>query len=411
MTWWTQQNITNKYDAIIADGAIRSGKTLSMSVSFILWAMNTFNNYSFGICGKTVTSCDRNVLTPLFNVISSMMSYKYVQSKNYIDITYNNKSNRFYVFGGKDEGSAALVQGVTLAGILFDEVALMPRSFVEQALARCSVDGRKFWFNCNPEHPLHWFYNEWILKSSEKKAIHLHFLMDDNPSLSKGMKEDYKTLFSGTFYERFILGLWVRAEGLIFPQFTKETHCIDTSKLEFISYILSCDYGIVNPFSCGLWGLCEGIWYRIDEYYYNSRTEPEQLTDGEHYENVLKLVGDRTIRKMIIDPSAASFIQLVRKKGKFNILQANNDVAYGIAKTREALLLKKVMFDNKCHNSIKEFQTYKWNDKADKDVPIKEFDHAMDEIRYFVVSEIKSRPLGIVQTNNNLKSFINYGRK
>lgn len=131
----------------------------------------------------------------------------------------NGKYNDFYIFGGKDEGSQDLIQGLTLAGVLFDEVALMPQSFVEQATLRCSVEGAKMWFNCNPGSPYHWFKTEYLDNLEEKNAIHLHFTMDDNLSLSDKVKERYKRSYTGVFYERFILGLWVLAEGLIYKLF------------------------------------------------------------------------------------------------------------------------------------------------------------------------------------------------
>ena len=101
--------------------------------------------------------------------------------------------------------------------MFLDEVALMPQSFVNQALARCSVKGSKYWFNCNPEGPNHWFKVEWIDKKKEKNILHLHFTMDDNPSLDEETKDRYKRMFVGVFYQRFILGLWVLAEGIIYP--------------------------------------------------------------------------------------------------------------------------------------------------------------------------------------------------
>ena len=162
LSWWKVDGIKDKYDAIIADGSVRSGKTVSMSISFIFWAMATFADCNFAICGKTVGSCRRNVIKPLINMLKHRYDIKDKRSENLLIISKDGKSNTFYIFGGKDESSQDLIQGVTLAGVLFDEVALMPRSFVEQALARCSVEGARFWFNCNPDNPNHWFYREWI---------------------------------------------------------------------------------------------------------------------------------------------------------------------------------------------------------------------------------------------------------
>ena len=194
MNWWSDTHYKD-HDAIICDGAVRSGKTLSMSLGFVLWASYSFNGGSLAICGKTVTSLRRNVITPLLPILRS---YGFIciekVSRSYIDLTFLGNTNRFYLFGGKDEGSASLIQGMTLSGVFLDEAALMPRSFVEQALARCSVSGSKMWFNCNPDNPAHWFYNEWIKKAKEKHALYVHFTMDDNPSLSESLKERYKRL-------------------------------------------------------------------------------------------------------------------------------------------------------------------------------------------------------------------------
>ena len=250
LTWWNSEK-DKHHDAIICDGAVRSGKTLCMSLSFVAWAMATFNNSSFALCGKTITSLKRNVTTPLISLLKSFgFSCLERISKNYIDITFKNRTNRFYVFGGKDESSAALIQGMTLSGVMLDEVALMPRSFVEQALARCSVTGSKLWFNCNPEHPYHWFYKEWIEKANEKNALYLHFTMKDNPSLSPEIIERYNSLYSGVFYERFILGKWTAVTGLVYPMFDKEKHVVKFSPI-CSEYVVSCDYGTVNPSSFG----------------------------------------------------------------------------------------------------------------------------------------------------------------
>lgn len=219
LSWWKVDGIKDKYDAVIADGSVRSGKTVSMSISFVFWAMATFTDCNFALCGKTVRSCRRNVIKPLINMLKHRYDIKDKRSENLLTISKDGKSNTFYIFGGKDESSQDLIQGVTLAGVLLDEVALMPRSFVEQALARCSIEGARFWFNCNPDNPNHWFYREWVLKAPEKHALRLKFLIDDNLSLSDKVKQRYYSLYQGTFYRRFILGEWVIAEGLVYQDY------------------------------------------------------------------------------------------------------------------------------------------------------------------------------------------------
>lgn len=384
--WWCQDSPYKDCDAIICDGAVRSGKTLCMSISFILWSLSAFNGSDFAICGKTVRGVRRNVVSPLLATLRELgFGVQEKLSANLIELEYGGVKNRYYLFGGRDESSAALIQGITLAGVLFDEVALMPRSFVEQAIARCSLNGSKFWFNCNPEHPGHWFYREWILKCKEKNALYLHFKMEDNPSLSKKMLERYKSLYSGAFYRRFVEGEWVAAQGAVYPFMTDEMFC-EVPWCEFEDYAVSVDYGTVNPASFGLWGLLGGVWYRIDEYYFDSRKEGFQRTDEEHYRELERLCDGKQISAVTVDPSAASFIEVIRRHGKFSVIPARNNVLDGIRQCAAALKEKRIVICRNCADSVREFSLYRWNENSTNDVPIKENDHAMDDIRYFVTT-------------------------
>ncbi len=384
LCWWMPQSPLSGYDAIICDGAVRSGKTLCMSVSFIAWAFSAFSDRSFALCGKTISSLRRNVVTVILPVLRELgfeCDEKY--SKNLIEITYGGATNRFYLFGGKDEGSAALIQGMTLAGVLLDEVTLMPRSFVEQALARCSVEGSKLWFNCNPEHPMHWFHEEWIKKKDEKNCCYLHFTMKDNPSLTPAIIRRYERLYSGAFYERFVLGKWVAAQGCVYPMFSQEKHVVHPPGC-YEKYYISCDYGTVNPSSFGLWGENGGKWYRIREYYFDSRSEGNQKTDSEHYAALCELADGLTVEAVIVDPSAASFMECIRRDGKFTVIPAKNDVIDGIRRVSDCLKDGRILFSPDCKASIREFGLYRWESSSSKDTVRKENDHAMDDIRYFV---------------------------
>lgn len=384
--WWCKNSPYCDCDAIICDGAVRSGKTLCMSISFILWSLYAFSGKDFAICGKTVRGVRRNVITPLLSTLRELgFGVNEKLSANMIEISNGSVKNRFYLFGGRDESSAALIQGITLAGVLFDEVALMPRSFVEQALARCSVSGSKFWFNCNPEHPGHWFYREWILKKQEKNALYLHFKMEDNPSLSQKMLKRYKSLYSGSFYQRFVEGRWVAAQGAVYPFMTDEMFA-SVPNFDFEDYAVSCDYGTVNPASFGLWGLHGGVWYRIDEYYFASREQGFQRTDEEHYAELERLCDGRKISAITIDPSAASFIEVVKRHGKFKVIPAKNNVLDGIRETAAALKDKRIVICKNCQGAVREFGLYRWSTSSINDSPIKENDHAMDDIRYFVTT-------------------------
>lgn len=389
LNWWCNSSLFKSCDAIICDGAVRSGKTVCMSISFILWSFSQFSDSSFAICGKTITSLKRNVIVPLISVLLSLgFSVREKKSQNLIEIGKGKRINRYYLFGGRDESSASLIQGMTLCGILLDEVALMPRSFVEQALARCSVNGSKFWFNCNPENPHHWFYTEWIKKSKEKNCLYLHFLMNDNPSLSQQIIKRYESLYSGAFYERFVLGKWVAVDGLVYPFFSEKEHIAKAVPENCSQYYISCDYGTVNPASFGLWGLNNGVWYRLREFYHDSKAKGFQMTDKEYYEELVRLADNRHIDAVIVDPSAASFMECIRREGRFRVIPAKNNVSDGIRQVSEKLKTKSIMIGSSCVDSIREFSMYRWDSNSVKDTPRKEYDHAMDDIRYFVATAL-----------------------
>lgn len=382
MLWWQMPQYKD-LEGIIGDGSIRSGKTLSMSDGFILWSMASFNGQAFALCGKTIESLRRNVIIPMTtNWLEGLFIVKEHRSQNYIEVMQGNRSNRYYLFGGRDESSASLIQGITLAGVLFDEVALMPRSFVEQALARCSIQSSKFWFNCNPEHPEHWFNKEWVCKSQEKKVLHLHFTMEDNYSLTDTIKSRYESLYTGVFYDRYIRGLWCVAEGLVYPNF-----CVGKNTTDIIpaygEYYISVDYGTLNPFSAGLWCVDGQKATRLAEYYHDGRAKKELRTDEEYYQELEKLAGDRPIRFIVVDPSAASFIECIKRHGKYIARKASNEVIDGIRVTANMLNSDKIQIHNSCTDSIREFGLYRWDEKNTVDKVLKENDHAMDDIRYF----------------------------
>lgn len=388
LTWWLPNSPVHDKDGIIADGAIRSGKTLSMSLSYVMWAMCTFNGQNLGMCGKTIGSFRRNVLFWLKLMLRSR-GYGVADHRadNLVVVTKGDITNYFYIFGGKDERSQDLIQGITLAGCFFDEVALMPESFVNQATGRCSVDGSKFWFNCNPDGPYHWFKVNWIDKLDLKNLLYLHFTMDDNLSLSEKIKARYSSMYSGVFYDRYIRGLWVVAEGVIYDMFDKVKHIVDSiTDLIKDTYYVSCDYGTQNATVFLLW--CKnttGKWICIKEYYYSGRDETEQKTDTEYADDLKEFLGDIKPKAIVIDPSAASFIAELRKRG-YTIKKAKNDVLDGIRYVATLLNQGSIAFSSDCKNTILEFNSYIWDAKASEkgeDKPIKQHDHAMDAVRYF----------------------------
>ena len=384
LAWWCAPE-TRDREAIICDGAVRSGKTLCLGLSFFCWAMGSFRGQRFGLCGKTAASLRRNLLETVRPALEELgFRWEERVSRNQVKVRFGGWENTFYLFGGKDEGSAALIQGVTLAGVLLDEVALMPRSFVEQAVARCSVEGSRLWFSCNPEGPEHWFYREWVRRAEKRNALYLHFTMADNPALSPAVRRRYERGFSGTFYRRFVLGEWAAAQGRVYD-FFDESWVRPAPEGEMEQWRISCDYGTANPASFGLWGLREGVWYRVKEYYYDSRLRGAQKTDGEYAAALSELAGGRPVEKVIVDPSAASFIELLRREG-WRVEKADNDVLAGIRTTAELLRKGRLVICAPCTDAIREFSLYCWDEKAVGDRVKKVHDHAMDDIRYFAVS-------------------------
>lgn len=392
LTWWCQNSPVNEKDGIIADGAIRSGKTVSMSLSFVMWAMSSFDGQNFAMCGKTIGSFRRNVLFWLKLMLYSRgYSITDHRADNLLVVRKNGKENYFYIFGGKDERSQDLIQGITLAGVFFDEVALMPESFVNQATGRCSVKGSKFWFNCNPDGPYHWFKVNWIDKCKEKNILYLHFTMDDNLSLAEDIKKRYRSMYTGVFFKRYILGLWAVAEGIIYDMFSKEKHTKDIK--EFFRILIngnryvSCDYGTQNATVFLLWNKGrDGKWYCIREYYYSGRDKAKQKTDSEYADDLKEWLEGIQIKAIIVDPSAASFIAELRKRG-YKVLKAKNDVLDGIRLVGTMLNLEQLVFASSCKETIKEFASYVWDEKAlerGEDKPTKQHDHCLDACRYFV---------------------------
>lgn len=394
MNWWMPGGVYAGKEAIVCDGAVRSGKTLAMGLGFFLWAMSSFRDRRFALCGKTIAAVRRNVLSEILPHLGTMgAKWKEKRTENRIIMDFLGSSNEFYLFGGRDESSAGLIQGMTLAGILMDEVVLMPRSFVEQACARCSVTGSRMWFNCNPAGPGHWFYRQWILESEARNALHLHFTMQDNPSLSEQVRLRYQRLYTGVFYRRYILGQWAQAEGRVYDFFEPEM-IGSVPQGRFEKWYVSIDYGTVNPTSMGLWGLREGVWYRVREFYFDSRAKQRQMTDGEYAAQLEVLTQGKQIEAVIVDPSAASFIQLLKRQ-HWRVRPAKNDVLSGIRATAQALKSGKIVICDSCSDCLREIEEYVWDLRSGQgDRVKKEHDHAMDDMRYFVATVLQTRQEG-----------------
>lgn len=403
LTWWMPESPYHDMDAIICDGSVRAGKTVAMCLSYVIWATETFDGENLGMAGKTISALRRNVIIPLKRMLKSR-GYRVDEhlTSNSITISRNGHANEFYLFGGRDERSQDLIQGITLAGMFFDEVALMPESFVNQATARCSADGAKFWFNCNPAGPFHWFKVGWLEKLKEKNALHLHFMMDDNLSLTERTKARFKSLYTGVFYKRYILGLWVVAEGAVYDMWDDLLNTFDDADLHpGIKSIgrryIAVDYGTQNPtvfLDCYDDG--DTLWI-VNEYYYDGRNSGRQKEDSEYADDLEAFIKDGSSpRYVIIDPSAASFKATLRKR-HIRTKDADNEVLEGIHVMSTMITKRKLRVHRRnCPNFLMERAAYVWDEKAVQrgdEKPMKQADHAMDACRYLCKTIISSTRL------------------
>ena len=418
LTWWTKESPVSNFDIVIADGSIRSGKTVSMALSFTLWAMTTFNGHNFAICGKTIHSARRNVIQPLKQMLTSRgYEIRDVRNENILIISHkeNGKEilNYFYIFGGKDEGSQDLIQGITLAGIFCDEVALMPESFVNQATGRCSVTGSKMWFSCNPSNPNHYFKKGWIDKAVEKRILYLHFTMEDNPSLSAEIKKRYEKMYAGVFRKRFILGLWVTADGLVYSMFDPERH-VEEYNADYDRLFVAGDFGIYNATTFGIYGFSKRHkkYHLIKSYYHSGREAESQLTEAdldsgqtfgsvlqkttkEYANDLVNMIRGLNIEYIILDPSASAMIVELQKhpyivRKQIPIIPARNDVTLGISFHAELLTEGRFTLDPSNTHDIDEYFSYSWDSKASErgvDQVVKENDHCMDRNRYACLTD------------------------
>ena len=408
MSWWNKTSPVRDASGIILDGAIRSGKTLPGSCSYVLWSFDRFpkGGHNFFFAGKAIGVLRRNVIRPLVKAGRYLgLAIQERRSEGMVVVTNAaGYTNTFYLFGGNDERSQELIQGFTGSGGFFDEAPLMPQPSMNQPFSRLSVEGATAWFTSNPDSPSHWFKTEMIDKADAKGFLYLHMTMDDNLSLSAKKRAWYKTQFFGVFYRRFILGEWCLADGLVYSVFDRQTMVVDPSPLsDYDELILGCDYGIQNPQVYLLmgWHRKAQRWEVIREYYYDGRTLQIQKTDAQYYADLVKFAGSTNAQTIYIDPSAASLITAIKQERRFRPIGADNAVTDGIQFTSTLFQTGKLVVCKGCSNTIRELESYAWDTKASekegKDIVIKKDDHCPDALRYACMSHIRrySRRYGI----------------
>lgn len=285
--WYTEASPYQSCDILIADGAIRSGKTIACICSFLRWSMLLYRGENFILAGKSIGALKKNVVGPMQQILTAWgVPYRYLRSGvAYLEIA----GNVYYLYGANDESAQDSLQGLTAAGAYADEVALFPQNFVEQMIGRCSVDGAKIYMNCNPESPSHYVKTELIDKAREKNICHLHFAMEDNLSLSLKTLQKYRRMFTGVFYKRFILGEWAATDGLVYQQFAdeKERFLLDAPPADIQYAVIGVDFGgSKSAHSFTLTGFTSGFQHVVvlDEYYHNNkkagRLSPAQVEDA-----------------------------------------------------------------------------------------------------------------------------------
>lgn len=361
----------------LLEGSVSSGKTWISLVLWGFWVATMPQDKLYLMCGKSLTTLKRNCLVLLEELFGTS------------NFTFSTSAKEAYLFGRRilleganDARSESKIRGLTLQGAYCDELTLFPKDFFVMLLSRLRVPGAKLIATTNPDSPEHWLKKEYIDRSAELDMLVMRFLLDDNTTLDTQYVAAVKKEYTGVFYDRFILGEWAIAEGLIYPQFDKEKH---VRRLEHPQgkWYISVDYGTLNAFSAGLWCYDGHTAYRAAEWYYSGRDTKQQLTNTQYAAAIKKLAGNRKIESVIVDPSAASFIAELVHNG-FHVRKGNNDVLEGIRRVSTDLQNGKLLFSPSCKDCIREFSLYRWDEKQQKDTPLKTNDHAMDDVRYFV---------------------------
>ena len=361
----------------IFQGAVRSGKTVASVLIFMLIVMTAPKNSNFLMAAKTMKSLERNVLDILKGVAGKFFEYSTTKKEAYLF------DRKIYLEGVSDKAAENKIRGLSLYAAYIDELTLIPENFFAMLLSRLSDKGAKLIATTNPDSPSHWFYRNYLTRD-DLDLLNIEFTLEDNNFLNEKYIEELKKEYTGVFYQRFIEGKWVVAEGLVYPMFSENSHVCEKDVPNEGQFYISVDYGSVNPCSMGLWYVSEGKAHRVKEFYHDSKKTHSIMTDAEYYEELKNLAGTYPIQYVVVDPSASSFIEVIKRDGRFSVKKAENDVIQGIRRTALALSENRLTFSPCCKDIIREFTEYAFDDEAPSDKVIKESDHAMDDMRYFV---------------------------
>lgn len=377
----------HRYNAKI--GATRCGKTfLDISILIPMRIIERIGKQGINIIlGVSKGTIERNILEPMRNFHGSHLVS---------EINSQNKATLFgetvYCIGAEKVSQVSKLRGSEFKYCYCDELVDFNEEVFQIIKSRLSTDVSICDFTGNPSYPSH-FVKKFI--DSDADVFCQNWTIYDNPFLPGSFVKNLETEYKGTVYfDRYILGMWKKAEGLVYPNY--ENAIIQPFEQRYRQYQISIDYGIQNAFVMLLFGLgYDNTWYLIDEYYHSGRDSKSQKTDGEYKDDLIKFINNRKIDRIIIDPSASSFITLLKKTTQIRIKSAKNDVLAGIGQTANSLANSHVKIFSTCKNIIEEFGKYSWDEKIQEDKPIKEWDHCLDALRYFVLTN----KIGLPQTS------------
>lgn len=363
----------------IWEGAVRSGKTY-ISLWRFLTELVEGPEGEYVLITRTYDSFKRNVLPELTRMIGA--DAKYMKGNRELNIY----GKTIHIVGADDERAEAKIRGPTFSGAYVDEITIIPESVFKMLISRCAMRGAKIFGTTNPDSPYHWLKRDYLSGNPDVK--NWKFTLNDNPELTKEDKEYLKRQYKGLWYQRFIEGKWVQAEGSVYDFFDETIHVIDTAPSYTSSYLVGVDYGTTNPCAFVLIGhdpsRFPNYWVE-DEYYYDSRKHQRQKTDTEYADDLKKFLAGRPVKAIYLDPSAVSFRMELQKQGVMNLYEAKNDVLDGIRCVSNFLNNGTLKILSCCKETLKEMQSYVWDERAaqrGEDKPKKENDHALDALRY-----------------------------
>lgn len=382
----------------VACGAVRSGKSycqISYCIPYRLLERKGRRGLRV-ILGATRENIERNILQPLRDIYGDSAATG-ITSNNFTRIF----GEKVYCIGADNVRQVAKIRGSEIAYCAIDEATDINPEVFEMLKSRLSLPWSCCDITTNPSSPGHWF-KKFIDSSKDGVDIYLQtYTIYDNPFLPHDYVKALEAEYSGTVYfDRYILGKWTLAEGLVYPNYEKAV--VEASSLVSVEFydqwVLSVDYGTQNATAALLFGRRGNSWVLFREYRYSGRDTGRQKTDAEYVEDMLQLVHDIPCPngdaiEVIIDPSAASFIEAMRRTGRFKVRKADNDVLNGIRCTAVAMSSGKLYISNSCEGTIKELQGYIWDtSRDDVERPVKVEDHCMDAMRYFVKTKRLVKP-------------------